>query len=69
MLAWGNFVTIAINFLIIAWVLFLVVKAHQPHAARRQAEVDAAESARAAGRREAAAGDPRHPGKTRTAAG
>jgi large conductance mechanosensitive channel len=25
-LAWGNFVTIAINFLIIAWVLFMVVK-------------------------------------------
>ena len=26
MLAWGNFVTIVINFLIIAWVLFLVVR-------------------------------------------
>jgi large conductance mechanosensitive channel len=26
-LAWGTFVTIAINFLIVAWVLFLVVKA------------------------------------------
>ena len=25
-LAWGNFVTMAINFLIIAWVLFMVVK-------------------------------------------
>ena len=25
-LAWGNFLTIAINFLLIAWVLFLVVK-------------------------------------------
>jgi large conductance mechanosensitive channel len=25
-LAWGNFVTIAINFMIIAWVLFLAVK-------------------------------------------
>jgi large conductance mechanosensitive channel len=25
-LAWGNFVTVAINFLIVAWVLFLVVK-------------------------------------------
>jgi large conductance mechanosensitive channel len=25
-LAWGNFITIAINFIIIAWVLFLVVK-------------------------------------------
>ncbi|WP_210497038.1 large conductance mechanosensitive channel protein MscL [Microvirga antarctica] len=26
-IAWGNFATIAINFIIIAWVLFLVVKA------------------------------------------
>jgi large conductance mechanosensitive channel len=26
-LAWGNFVTIVINFLIVAWVLFLVVRA------------------------------------------
>ena len=25
-LAWGNFVTVSINFLIIAWVLFLIVK-------------------------------------------
>jgi large conductance mechanosensitive channel len=25
-LAWGNFVTVAINFVIVAWVLFLVVK-------------------------------------------
>ena len=25
-LAWGNFLTVAINFLIIAWVLFLIVK-------------------------------------------
>jgi large conductance mechanosensitive channel len=25
-LAWGNFITIIINFLIIAWVLFLIVK-------------------------------------------
>jgi len=25
-LAWGNFVTIVINFLIIAWILFLVVR-------------------------------------------
>jgi large conductance mechanosensitive channel len=25
-LAWGNFITIALNFLIVAWVLFLVVK-------------------------------------------
>jgi large conductance mechanosensitive channel len=26
-LAWGNFITVAINFVIVAWVLFLVVKA------------------------------------------
>ena len=26
-LAWGNFLTVAINFVIVAWVLFLVVKA------------------------------------------
>jgi len=26
-LAWGNFVTLVINFLIIAWVLFLAIKA------------------------------------------
>jgi large conductance mechanosensitive channel len=25
-LAWGNFVTICINFLIIAWIMFLAVK-------------------------------------------
>ncbi|MEX0591279.1 MAG: large conductance mechanosensitive channel protein MscL [Xanthobacteraceae bacterium] len=25
-LAWGNFLTVALNFLIVAWVLFLVVK-------------------------------------------
>ena len=27
MLAYGNFLTVAINFLIVAWVLFMVVKA------------------------------------------
>jgi large conductance mechanosensitive channel len=26
-LAWGNFLTLAINFLIVAWVMFMVVKA------------------------------------------
>lgn len=26
-LAWGNFVTIALNFIIVAWILFIVVKA------------------------------------------
>ena len=37
MLAWGNFVTIVINFLIIAWVLFMVVRGHQ-QAERKEAE-------------------------------
>ena len=46
MLAWGNFATIVINFLIIAWVLFLVVRginrllrkeAEKPAEARRGA--------------------------------
>ena len=35
-LAWGNFVTIVINFVIIAWVLFMVVRAHQPAEASRK---------------------------------
>ena len=33
-LGWGNFVTIAINFMIIAWVLFLVVKGNNLRFAR-----------------------------------
>ena len=33
-LAWGNFLTIVINFVIIAWVLFLAVRGHQPVAAK-----------------------------------
>jgi large conductance mechanosensitive channel len=36
-LAWGNFLTIAINFLIVAWVLFLVVKGMN-RLARKEAE-------------------------------
>jgi large conductance mechanosensitive channel len=47
-LAWGNFVTVAINFVIVAWALFLVVKlinrlrrqdAHKPAAAPPRQEV------------------------------
>jgi large conductance mechanosensitive channel len=41
-LAWGNFLTIAINFVIVAWVLFLIVKL--VNNIRRQ---DAAEPAKA----------------------
>jgi large conductance mechanosensitive channel len=37
-LAWGNFVTIAINFLIIAWVLFLVVKGINRMKAKEEAK-------------------------------
>ena len=36
-LGWGNFVTIAINFMIIAWILFLVVKAVQSALPAKQA--------------------------------
>ena len=51
-LAWGNFITVAINFLIVAWVLFLVVKginrlrrqeAEKPAAAATRQEVLLAE--------------------------
>jgi large conductance mechanosensitive channel len=44
-LAWGNFVTITINFLIIAWVLFLVVNAFQ-RLRQKQEEKAAAASPR-----------------------
>jgi large conductance mechanosensitive channel len=37
-LAWGNFITIAINFLIIAWVLFLVVKGINRMKAKEEAK-------------------------------
>jgi large conductance mechanosensitive channel len=36
-LAWGNFLTIALNFLVVAWALFLVVKSMN-RLARREAE-------------------------------
>ena len=41
-LAWGNFLTITINFLIIAFVLFLVVKAFNNARKRFEAEKAAA---------------------------
>ena len=40
-LGWGNFVTIAINFMIIAWVLFLVVKGINRMKRKAEAEVEA----------------------------
>jgi large conductance mechanosensitive channel len=38
-LAWGNFVTVTINFLIIAWILFLVVKGMNRLRRREDAKV------------------------------
>jgi large conductance mechanosensitive channel len=40
-LAWGNFLTITINFVIIAWILFLVVKAMNSLRRQEDAKVDA----------------------------
>jgi large conductance mechanosensitive channel len=42
--AWGNFITIAINFIIIAWVLFMVVKAMNQLKLKEEAKVDAAKA-------------------------
>ena len=39
-LAWGNFLTVLINFLLIAWVLFLVVKGMNRLKAREDRAVD-----------------------------
>ncbi len=41
-LAWGNFVTVAINFIIIAWVLFLAVKGFNRMKAKEDAKPAAA---------------------------
>jgi len=43
-LAWGSFVTISINFLIIAWILFLVVKAMNRLRRQEDAKVDTAKA-------------------------
>jgi len=40
--AWGSFVTVTINFLIVAWVLFLVVKGMNRMRRREDEKVDAA---------------------------
>src|ERR671916_307647 len=39
-LGWGNFVTVAINFVIIAWILFLTVKAMNRLKREEDAKVD-----------------------------
>jgi large conductance mechanosensitive channel len=44
-IAYGSFITIAINFLIIAWILFLVVKAINRLKEREEKKVDATPSA------------------------
>lgn len=41
-LAWGNFVTIVINFLIIAWILFLVIRGLNRFVTKKEAEKPAA---------------------------
>jgi large conductance mechanosensitive channel len=43
-LAWGNFLTITINFLIVAWVLFLVVKLVNRLMMAEAAKADAAKA-------------------------
>ena len=43
-LAWGNFVTLVINFLIIAWVLFLAIKGINRLKRRRKPPAAAAPS-------------------------
>jgi large conductance mechanosensitive channel len=43
-LAWGNFITITINFVIIAWILFVVVKAMNRMRRREDDKVDAAKA-------------------------
>src|SRR3954469_10577421 len=40
-LGWGNFITVAINFTIVAWVLFLVVRAMNRLQRRSDEKVDA----------------------------
>lgn len=41
-LAWGNFLTLTLNFIIVAWVMFLVVKSMNRMRAQQAAEPDAA---------------------------
>ncbi len=43
-LAWGNFVTITINFVIIAWILFFVVKAMNRLRRREDDKLDASKA-------------------------
>jgi large conductance mechanosensitive channel len=56
-LAYGSFITQVINFLILAWIIFLMVKA--VNNLRRKEEPAPGSAAGAAGRRQAADGNPR----------
>ena len=60
-LAWGNFITIAINFIIVAWVLFMVVKGMNRLQRRGGRQGRRGQGARDPGGRQAAGGDPRPP--------
>jgi large conductance mechanosensitive channel len=42
MIGYGDFVTQLVNFLIVAWIIFLIVKAVNRMVARKEAEVEAA---------------------------
>lgn len=42
-LAWGNFITVAINFVIIAWILFLLVKGMNRLRRKEDAKTDTAD--------------------------
>jgi large conductance mechanosensitive channel len=42
-LAWGNFITVAINFVIIAWILFLLVKGMNRMRRAQDAKTDTAD--------------------------
>ncbi len=58
--AYGNFITVAVNFVILAFIIFMMVQADELAQARRTARA-AAPPAADAGRRSAAAPDPRQP--------
>ena len=58
-LAWGNFLTLMLNFIIVAWVMFLVVKGMNRMRAQQAAEPDTAPAPSRRG--SAADGNPRRP--------
>jgi large-conductance mechanosensitive channel len=59
-LAYGSFITIALNFIILAFIIFQMVKHDEPHEARRACcRCGARRSTADAGRRDSAARDSR----------